>query len=563
LRRRRIGTTLGQIPTNKKVGFRGVVRMKLLDPYLPSFLRVICGTPHFGRLLPSIAFLGLVACGGGGTSSSDGSASSVSSSNSGSSTSSGGSSSSGGAGANQAVAGLWNAASGNAVGALLVTGDGRFFYQSSSFGGVTPDTINTGQLSVAGNTLTGTQDSAEYYGHGQGYGINISGEFTTAPVSGSVTQNATISFAGNTWTYDTRGLYNEPSSQTAVAGMWSSGFSTADGGGNDVAIVNAAGALFESASTALNDCTVNGNVSVIDPAHNAYEIGITYSGTDCVEPILGATGAGLAYLDYTTTPATLRYAIPVQTPSGNTGIISGGGLPYQSLGGVWTAAPQAGETGLMLSDYIGNFFYSLAFNSGGLSGCTAYFQGLLNPVDSSGATTGNGNFASVPSGCFGNAQSEMYTATLSPNASLMLANSGSISGLLSPITWGYQSAPFNQPSSLALISGTWLTPGGAVDSYGNLSGSMDSSNCTVTGRIAIIDPATNVYRLGLVYSGCTSVPADLSAFITDATGLNGASVTGLATIDTSVTPNQLDMWSLFQFADGSPNAIAYVVGTSN
>jgi hypothetical protein len=538
--------------------------VKLLDQYCPSCL---CGTwskTPFKRLLPSIAFLGLAAC-GGGTSSNDGSTSSGgSSSSSGGSTSS--SSSSSGAGANQAVGGLWNVASGDAVGPLLVTGDGRFFYQSSSFGGGTADTINTGQLSVAGNTLTGTQDSAEYYGHGQGYGINISGGITTAQVSGSVTQNATISFAGNTWTYDTSGLYNKPSSQSAVAGMWSSAFSTAYGGGNDVAIVNAAGALFESASNSLNDCTVNGNVSVIDPAHNAYAIGITYSGSDCVEPILGASGTGLAYIDYTTTPVTLQYAIPIQAPSGNTGIISGGGLPYQSLGGVWSAAPQSGETGLMLSDYIGNFFYSLAFNSGSLSGCTAYFQGLLNPVDSSGATTGNGNFASVPSGCFGNAQSETYSATLNPDASLMLANSGSISGSLASITWNYQGTPFNQPSNLALISGTWTTPGGdsiAVDSVGNLSGSMDSSGCTVTGRIAIIDPATSVYRLALVYAGCTGIPADLNGFVTDATGLNGATVTGLATIDTSVTPNQLDMWSLFQFADGSTDAIAYVVGTSH
>jgi hypothetical protein len=130
-----------------------------------------------------------------------------------------------------------------------------------------------------------------------------------------------------------------------------------------------------------------------------------------------------------------------------------------------------------------------------------------------------------------------------------------------------QSSAYNRPSSAASVAGNWTTPSGdiiAVDSRGGISETDASGGCTVKGQIATANPAYNIYYLTLHYSGCTGVPADLAAFTTNSAGLNGATVTGLATIDNSVTPNQLDLWSRIDFSDGSGSAaITYVVGSSN
>jgi hypothetical protein len=565
--------------------------MKLISVRLPLVLRDRCRETPLKRLLPAVAFLGNVGCGGNGSptggtaspvsSAGAGSSSSSSSSSSGASTSSSSSSSSGasassssssssggsgsssstssGAGVNQAMGGIWNAASLPAIGPMLVTGDGRFFYYSSSVGlSYILDTVNIGSLNAAGYILSGAQESGSFYGHGEGFGINIVNG-SSVSVGGVISQMATVAFAGNTWTYDTSGLYDRPSSLAAVAGIWNLNLSTSQGA--NPAIIDANGVLFQSDPNPSNDCTISGQISLIDPAHNAYSIALAYSGINCYPPILGATGAGLAYLDYTTTPVTLRYAIGVQNSTGNAGIISGAGQPYQSLGGVWTATSQTGGTASMLSDYVGNFFYQTVAGS-----CTELYQGELTQSYGLPTVSGNGVFSTVQSSCNGGPQAESYSGTLSPGTSLTLTSAGTNSGIGLPFSWAYNGSAYDQPSSLAAVTGNWITPNGyiiAIDSGGHLSGSLSSSGCTVSGRISIDDPAANVYHLAMAYSGCTSVPADLSNFVTDATGLDGATVTGLATIDTSMSPNQLDMWSLFQFTDGSADAIAYVVGTSN
>jgi hypothetical protein len=207
-----------------------------------------------------------------------------------------------------------------AIGPMLVTGDGRFFYYSSS-GPPQIDTVNMGNLSVAGDALSGTQQSGEFYGHGEGFGINIVSA-TPSPISGIVTQDAVIAFAGYTWAFDTSGLYDNPSSLAAVTGTWSLGLSTS-AASNESATIDSTGAL--SQSDPVINCAISGQVSPIDPAHNAYSMTITYIGVDCVQPILNATGSGTAYIDYTTNPVTLNYAVYVQNSAGFPSIIAGGG----------------------------------------------------------------------------------------------------------------------------------------------------------------------------------------------------------------------------------------------
>jgi hypothetical protein len=50
--------------------------------------------------------------------------------------------------------------------------------------------------------------------------------------------------------------------------------------------------------------------------------------------------------------------------------------------------------------------------------------------------------------------------------------------------------------------------------------------------MSIGDPTVNIYNVSASYSGCKG----------SANSLNGVALTGLATLDTSVAPNQLDVF---------------------
>jgi len=170
----------------------------------------------------------------------------------------------------------------------------------------------------------------------------------------------------------------------------------------------------------------------------------------------------------------------------------------------------------------------------------------------------------LPISCGGVVDNGIYL-DLDPT-SLVLTVQNYNTNVATPYNLSLNASAYQQSSSATAVSGSWTTPSGdtiVVNSSGAIAEADAASGCTVTGQISTTNPSYNVYYLTLHYSGCTSVPADLVAFTTDSVGLNGAEVTGLATIDNSMTPNQLDLWARIDFSDGSGSAIAYVVASGN
>jgi hypothetical protein len=212
----------------------------------------------------------------------------------------------------------------------------------------------------------------------------------------------------------------------------------------------------------------------------------------------------------------------------------------------------------MVSDENGDIFYRTVTST-----CTGLYAGVLS--QNAGTLTGYGVFSPSPSAatCGTTAgQNVTFSGTFSSAPPAMTSQA---SGGAGAITWTDNQSQYAQASSLSAVNGNWRSIAGdqiSVDSTGHMSETDLTSGCTITGQFSIIDSSSNVYGLSMTYANCTGVPADLTSFVTDAAGLNSATVTGLASIDNSVTPNQLDLWSLFQFTDGTASAIAYVIATA-
>jgi hypothetical protein len=99
---------------------------------------------------------------------------------------------------------------------------------------------------------------------------------------------------------------------------------------------------------------------------------------------------------------------------------------------------------------------------------------------------------------------------------------------------------YDQPSSLADVSGGYLPPGGGFLLSIDTTGAMQMSDliCQTTGQITPIDPKYNLYQVSMT-STC------------DPTGTSSAS--GLATLDNSLSPTQL-LIGLTSPDSGSVNA---------
>lgn len=441
---------------------------------------------------------------------------------------------------------------------MLTTEDGRFFYYGED------GSISTGVFTVSGNTFSGPEYKASFKS-GACIETGLCGAMPEGEDSGTVNQGMTLILNGTTWSYNT--LYNYPSSLSAIAGTWYSALDIDSGASYTVTpgILSIApnGTIFQH--DAASTCEIDGQVSLINTSYNAYAISLTYTGSGCWSN--GGTGQGIAYIDYAVSPISLDMAIDLQQAGGSqiTAILASDADQYQSPGGVWTAAPQAGVTAFMLSDEQGTFFYRTV-----TSACTELYQGSLSTTTNN-QISGSGLFQPVPGqtacGGAGRDSNVSFTGTLNPSTSMMLSNNvGGAGNPIPTIDWSYNGSLYDQPSSLASVAGNWISPAGdtiVVDAGGNISESDAGSGCAVTGTLSIIDPTYNVYNLAMTYANCTSVPADLSTYLSDgAAGLNSAAITGLATVDSSVTPRQLDLWFLLQYA-GAGSDLAYVVGTSH
>jgi len=92
---------------------------------------------------------------------------------------------------------------------------------------------------------------------------------------------------------------------------------------------------------------------------------------------------------------------------------------------------------------------------------------------------------------------------------------------------------YNQASSLAAIAGNYVEAGSStavsIDANGAIFSQDASTGCVVNGNATIINASYNAYAVQATYASCTG----------SAAVLNGITFTGLATLDTSVTPMQL------------------------
>ena len=200
------------------------------------------------------------------------------------------------------------------------------------------------------------------------------------------------------------------------------------------------------------------------------------------------------------------------------------------VAGIWRSTPAPGETAGMISDGAGNFYF---FTS--TATCVGLYNGTLSVAGST--VSGAGDFAPDPfgpnSGC-PTAVHENYAGTLVPGVSMTLsATPPGGGGTTSTITWTFDPG-YGQPSALSLLAGSWMMPGGSVasiSSTGVIAAHDASTGCTISGHVSVSNTTVNLYNVTATYAGCTG-----GAFT-----LNGVALSGLGTLDNSVTPTQFDV----------------------
>jgi hypothetical protein len=209
---------------------------------------------------------------------------------------------------------------------MLTIDTGQFFYygEAHSPAGLSEGGyISTGTFTVSGNQITGNEYFAPTEGLCSLTDICLA-NLLSPPDVGTVVQGVSLTFTriidntGNLWTYNV--LYNYSSGLAQIAGGPLGTWGKLPGMGGpftgsatlstELAPFAIDGNGVISAQNAAGTCAVSGQLSLIDPNHNAYSIAISYNGAGCTYP--GATGTGLAYLDYTVSPTTLHMVIDLQ-----------------------------------------------------------------------------------------------------------------------------------------------------------------------------------------------------------------------------------------------------------
>jgi len=122
------------------------------------------------------------------------------------------------------------------------------------------------------------------------------------------------------------------------------------------------------------------------------------------------------------------------------------------------------------------------------------------------------------------------TGTVAQRATLTLTDTDTTANgtMFSPTTttWTYNSL-YSQPSSLATIAGNYTDGSATLSIDGNgVIFEQDSNGCVLNGQVSIPDASYNAYTFSVTFTGCPNVP-------------NGTTATGIGTLDTTQSPNQL------------------------
>jgi hypothetical protein len=214
---------------------------------------------------------------------------------------------------NQSVGGVWEGTDSDGDDIVgLVTEDGAFHF-------IDPFGQGFGTASVS----NGNEVSATYT-----YVADLGTTFSDGSTSASCTFTGTVverqsltvnsectSTTGNTSqvsvTLAYNALYNRSANLATIEGLYD------DLG--DVLSIDSAGLLFEQDAT--DGCVLNGQVSVVDPAFNAYEVEFLVEGCNAgLQELNGTTWSGIATLDNTVSPEELIFGVVGDvTVSGDTG----------------------------------------------------------------------------------------------------------------------------------------------------------------------------------------------------------------------------------------------------
>ena len=229
---------------------------------------------------------------------------------------------------NQMVGGIWKGqitdASGNTSTSLtIVTEDGRFFTAARNNNNNFED-LGMGTLAVTGNTVSGNATvGIVVYATSPGVQIGCvysdGSRSAIGTIAGSVVQRSSLNLTVTATTvngtalpsipanltFDTR--YNMASSLAAIAGNW-------NGPTGNILNINANGAIFSQ--DPVSGCVVNGQVSIINAAYNAYSASATYSNCGGSSAILnGLSANGILAIDTTVSPNLLYAGYSLTLPN--------------------------------------------------------------------------------------------------------------------------------------------------------------------------------------------------------------------------------------------------------
>jgi hypothetical protein len=238
--------------------------------------------------------------------------------------------------------------------------------------------------------------------------------------------------------------------------------------------------------------------------------------------------------------------------SGGSG--NAGETPTQGLAGVWTGTDSV--TGLAISgiiDQSGNFNFVRADGVQYVGTATATSDSISANFDgyepvgqtfSDGSTSGSGSISGSLSLRTSMQLTDQFTTAKGSSTS------GSVS--LTFNNWSYASGT----ASLAAVSGNYTDEASgdvvSITSAGDVTWQDATTGCVGNGTITVTNPNNSVYQVQFSYENCQGQYATL----------NGAQFTGLAALNTSVSPVQAIVGVTGQ-ASGQPMyALSFVLNRS-
>lgn len=233
--------------------------------------------------------------------------------------------------------------------------------------------------------------------------------------------------------------------------------------------------------------------------------------------------------------------------SENNQMTCGGSCPVsiQATAGIWRGSST--ENGATVNTSVlvaedGNFY---AYEENTSTGCAAVLTGFARASGSTVSGTVQAALVSVAENtsiqttCVYSDGSTWATGSLSGTVvqgssmtitpALTTANGTMLSSGSEALSFN---AMYNQASAISDLAGNWTGPTGvvtAVSATGIISAHDPTSGCTVSGQYSVLDTSVNVYSASATYADCQG----------DASVLNGLTASGLVTLDTSTSPNEL------------------------